>query len=179
MPAKPRWHADLDKIRAAAEALKAPFLDRPAIERLFGVKARQANKLMRRLGGYRLGNADLVGREDLLARLDGLAGPDGYQGQVTRRARVLEALDEVRGQARPRRVSAPPPRRQDAALPEGARLTGPGELTISCTSAEDLLGRVMGLAQAASENFAAFEAGLLPFPAPDSPDPDSVPGDLR
>jgi len=179
MPAKPRWHADLNKIRAAAAEMKAPFLDRRAIERLFSVKARQANNLMRGLGGYRIGQADLVSREDLLARLDGLAGPAGYQGQIARRARVLEALDEVRGQARPRRVSAPPPRRPDAALPEGTRLSAPGELTISFTSAEDLLGRIMGLAQAASENFAAFEAELVPFPAAEAPDPASLPGDLR
>ena len=38
MPAKPRWHADLNKIRTSITSLPSPFLDRPAIEKLFGVK---------------------------------------------------------------------------------------------------------------------------------------------
>ena len=78
MPAKPRWHADLNNIRTSIAALPSPFLDRPAIEKLFGVKRRQANNLMRGLGGYRIGRAAVVGREDLLLKLDQMAGPRGY-----------------------------------------------------------------------------------------------------
>ena len=53
MPAKPRWHADLDRIRASAAALPSPFLDRRAVEKLFHLGPRQANNLMRSLGGSR------------------------------------------------------------------------------------------------------------------------------
>jgi hypothetical protein len=69
MPAKPRWHADLNHIRTSIASLPSPFLDRLAIEQLFGVKRRQANNLMRGLGGYRIGHAAVVGREDLLLNL--------------------------------------------------------------------------------------------------------------
>ena len=48
MPATPGWHAHLPTIRRTLTAMTAtPWLDRPAIERLFGLRARQANYLMR------------------------------------------------------------------------------------------------------------------------------------
>ena len=54
----------------------------------------------------------------------------------------------------PHRLAAPTPpfRPASACRPRG--------LTISFTSPEDLLGRVMGLAQSAAGDFAAFAAGL-------------------
>ena len=160
MPAKPRWHADLDRIRASVATLPSPFVDRQAVEKLFHLGPRQANNLMRSLGGYKIGPSAVVSREDLLLKLDDLAGKRGYQAQITRKARVVEALDEVRSQARPRRIAPPPARQPGSALPEGARISAPGELTITFSSPEDLLGRVLGLAQSASGNFAAFAAGL-------------------
>jgi hypothetical protein len=171
MPAKPRWHADLNKIRLTIASLPSPFLDRQAIEQLFGVKTRQANNLMRGLGGYRIGPAAVVGREDLLLKLDQMAGPRGYAAQIERKSRVIEALDALRCEARPRRVSPPPPRRPGAALPAGARISAPGELTISFTSPEDLLGRVMSLAQSAAGDFGAFAAGLTQGPTHESQKP--------
>ena len=166
MPAKPRWHADLHNIRSAVEGLPAPFLDRPAIERLFTVGRRQANYLMRSLGGYLVGQSALISREALLEKLDELAGKRGYLAQAQRRARVVEALDDLRREARPRRVSAPPARRANSSLPEGVCLSAPGELTIYFTSPEDLLGRVMALAQSAAGDYAAFTAGLAEKPDP-------------
>ncbi len=161
MPAKPRWHADLTKIRATVSALSAPFLDRKTIEGLFGVGPRQANNLMRGLGGYRVGPAAVVRREDLLLQLDRLAGPRGYAAEAIRKSRVVEELDGLRSAERPRRIPAPSrPRHQKTSLPAGATLSAPGQMTIAFSSPEDLLGRILGLAQAASSNFAAFAAAL-------------------
>lgn len=160
MPHKPRWLADLTKIRTAVASLPAPFLDRPTVERLFGLRRRQANYLMARLAGYRVGPATVVSREALLTKLDELGGERATGAQALRKARVVEALDELRSQARPRRISAPPPRRLGSALPEGARISAPGELTLLFSTPEDLLGRLMGLAQSAAGDFAAFAAAL-------------------
>ncbi len=173
MPAKPRWHANLGKIRHTVSTLSAPFLDRPAMERLFGVQSRQANNLMRGLGGYRVGPATVISREDLLLQLDQLAGPRGYAAEATRKSRVVEELDGLRSARRPRRVPAPPrPSHQKTSLPDGVRLPAPGQMTIAFSSPEDLLGRILALAQAASSNFAAFAATLncepLAAPAPAS-----------
>jgi hypothetical protein len=164
MPAKPRWHADLVRIRRDVAALSTPFIDRPAIERLFSVKRRQANYLMLSMGGYHIGQAAVVSREALLVKLDELAAEPGYQtgylGQAQRKARVVEALDELRNRARPRRVAPPPRPRAGSQLPEGVLLSAPGELTLSFTSPEDLLGRIMALAQSAAGDWAAFAASL-------------------
>jgi hypothetical protein len=158
MPAKPRWHADLDRIRSTVAALGAPLIDRQAIEQLFGVRPRQANNLMRGLGGYRIGTAAVVRREDLLLQLDQMAGPRGYAAQAQRKARVVESLDDLRRTVRPRRVAPPPV--SNSPLPAGARISAPGELTLSFSSPEDLLGRIMGLAQSAVRDWAAFAASL-------------------
>ena len=162
MPAKPRWHADLRKIRHTVSALTAPFLDRPTIERLFGVKSRQANNLMRGLGGYRVGPATVISRDDLLLQLDNLAGPGGYAAEAIRKSRVIEELDALRTVARPRRVAPAPPPPLPCALPVGVNIPTPGQMTILFSSPEDLLGRILGLAQSASMNFAAF-AGALEY----------------
>lgn len=171
MPSKPRWQADIDKIRSAVRALPSPFLDRPVVERLFSVRSRQANNLMRALGGYRIGQAAVVGREELLAMLDEASGMQECTVQIQRKTRVVEALDALRGEARPRRIATPPALRPDSPLPEGVRISAPGELTIFFNSPEDLLGRMMGLAQSATGDFAAFSAGLVlkaPQTAPNS-----------
>jgi hypothetical protein len=167
MPAKPRWHAHLDQIRRTVTSLPSPFLDRPAIERLFLVGPRQANNLMRTLGGYRIGTATVVSRDELLLKLEQMAGPRGYAAQAERKMRVVEALDDLRSKTRPRQVAAPPPRRSGSPLPEGVRISAPGELTIAFTSPEDLLGRVMGLAQSAAGDFASFAAELAMQPNPE------------
>ena len=109
MPARPRWHADLVRIRSTVAALGTPLIDRQAIEQLFGVRPRQANNLMRGLGGYRIGSAAVVRREDLLLQLDQIAGPRGYAALAKRQARVIESLNDLRRNLRPRRVASPAP----------------------------------------------------------------------
>ena len=161
MPSKPRWHADLPHIRKTIESLTStPFLDRVAIERLFGVRARQANYLMRGLGGYKTGTSSVVKREDLLLRLDQMSSPGGIpKDEADRKAKVIDALNKLRRE-RPRRIAAPPPRQDTDSLPTGVCISSPGELTIRFTSPEDLLSRILGLAQSASSDFASFTAGL-------------------
>ena len=168
MPATPGWHAHLPTIRRTLAAMTAtPLLDRPAIERLFGLRARQANYLMRGVAGQRLGTAVVIEREALLAHLDALAEPRGLaraaaSSPVARKASVLEAIDELRRAQLPRRVSPPPPPPAGAnpSLPAGVRVSAPGELTLAFASPEELLGRILGLTQAAATNFAGFAASL-------------------
>jgi hypothetical protein len=160
MPAKPRWHAHLARIRTEVTALSSPLIDRPAIEKLFGLRRRQANYLMADLAGYRIGPSSVVAREGLLAKLDQLGAERATGGEQLRRARLVESLDQIRSRARPRPIEAPPARPAGAALPEGARISAPGQLTLAFSSPEQLLGLVLGLAQSAAGDFAAFAAGL-------------------
>jgi hypothetical protein len=161
MPAKPSWHADIPKIRRKLAALDAPFLDRPVVERLFSVRRRQANNLMRILGGYKLGAAMVVDRQELILRLDQMAARRGVAGEQTKRkSSVLEALEALQRDARPRRVAPPLPRAAKASLPSGLSVTAPGELTLQFSSPEELLGSILSLVQSASKDFASFVACL-------------------
>jgi hypothetical protein len=176
MPATPGWHAHLPTIRRTLAAMTAtPWLDRAAIERLFGLRARQANYLMRGLPGRRFGTAFVIDREALLAHLDTLAEPRGLAAAPTqRKASVLEAIQELRAAPRPRAIAPvlpapPPPGAKGTSLPSGVRLTAPGELTLSFASPEQLLGQILALAQAASAHFAGFAASLE-FAAPERQD---------
>jgi hypothetical protein len=169
MPATPGWHAHLPTIRRTLTAMTAtPWLDRRAIERLFGLRARQANYLMRAVPGRRLGTAVVIEREALLAHLDRLdmgerrgAVRAAASSPVARKASVLEAIDALRREQRPRRVSPPPPPPgANTSLPAGVRVAAPGELTLAFASPEELLGRILGLAQAAAADFADFATSL-------------------
>ena len=164
MPAKPSWHANIPAIRRSLTAMTAtPFLDRAAIERLFGVRSRQANYLMRGLGGYMTGTSSVVSREDLLLKLDQMAAPRGIpSAEAERKTRVLETLDALRSTARPRRIAPPPTRLNSEPLPPGARISAPGELTMLFSSPDDLLGRIMFLLQSANSDFASFANALDP-----------------
>ena len=78
--------------------------------------------------------------------------------QIEHESRVIGTLGPRRSEAPRGRLSPtasapqPPFRPASACRPRG--------LTISFTSPEDLLGRVMGLAQSAAGDFAALAAGL-------------------
>jgi hypothetical protein len=67
---------------------------------------------------------------------------------------------DLRSEAPTQRVSPPPPRRPSSPLPAGTRISALGELTISSSSPEDLLGRVMRLALSAARDLSGFGAAL-------------------
>jgi hypothetical protein len=143
-------------------------LDRAAIQSLFSLKPRQANYLMTKLCGERSGRGTVIDREALLLKLDEIAGPRGVpSAAVERKARVVEAIDALRREARPRRVSPPPaPQpRAGSPFPNEVSILAPGKMLIDYTSADSVLTSMLGVIQTATNNFAAFEAALEYVPA--------------
>jgi hypothetical protein len=63
MPVKVQWMLQIPIILERLQALDVPVVDRSVCERVFGVRRRQAVKLMHQFGGYRSGNAVLGGRD--------------------------------------------------------------------------------------------------------------------
>lgn len=167
MPPAPAWLARLPAIRAALVGLDVPVLGRAEVEKLFGLRRRQALRLLAPLAELQAGRTGLVRRDALLAWLDALQGKKAVILEQARRQKLHAALDARLGElarekaaARPIAIPAPSPEGAGS-WPPGVGLTAPGEIRIHFSTAEDLLGRVLLLAEQAAwdpEGFAAFIA---------------------
>ena len=149
MPDYPSWIERVPQIRATLLAPSAPpFLDRAAVEQLFGLRRRQAIALLGRCGGYQLGRTYLASREAVLAFL-AQPGPALQQAQThARRQRVQQALREAPPvqAARPIVVAPETGRCGVAGLPAGIQLV-PGQVTLRFSNPEELLTQLYALAQ--------------------------------
>ncbi|MCE5307004.1 MAG: hypothetical protein LLG20_05140, partial [Acidobacteriales bacterium] len=105
MPAQPQWLLHLPEIVEELSAMGAPILDRATIERVFGLRRRQAIYLMRAFGGYQLGKTALLDRCLLIERLREINGSEKFQFEHRRRERLTEQLERVRKQRRGTRVA--------------------------------------------------------------------------
>lgn len=163
MPAQPQWFARLPRIIEELSALSAPVVDRATVERLFHLRRRQAIYLMRAFGGYQLGKTAVLDRPLLIARLRAIGEGERFTFERRRRERLTEHLERARKQRRAAAVvipvQSPPP--AGPTLPPGVRLEA-GRLSIEFNSAQDLLAKLYGIAQAAAEDFASFEAVTSP-----------------
>ena len=62
MPAKPAWFPRIGSILAELRISKSDYLDRRAVERVFGVRQRRARQLMGGLPTLQIGNALAIPR---------------------------------------------------------------------------------------------------------------------
>jgi len=151
----------LAEIRVAVDTADVPFLDRSAVESLFGLRRRQALKMVHALGGYRVGNVLLAPRESVLHFLDATRRGKLYRAECVRRERILETIEEAKREIDARRVKLKVPtgaaaKRTVAELPEGIRLS-PTELRVLFAGAQDLLQKLYELSKAIAADFARFE----------------------
>jgi hypothetical protein len=160
MPARPTWFARVPHILGSLQAETAPpFLDRPAVEILFGVRRRQAIRLLRRCGGYQVGRTFLVPRESVLLFLAAQQADEELPEIEAQKQHVADFLGQARQSlSLPRiRLSTPKPSKITfAGLPPGIHLT-PGRLAIEFESATELLEKLFSLSQALVNDFAAVE----------------------
>ena len=68
MPAKSAWLPRIGSILAELHVLKIDYLDRHAVERIFGVRQRRARQLMGGLPTLQIGNALAIPRCALITR---------------------------------------------------------------------------------------------------------------
>ena len=139
MPAIPHWHKRIPQIRATLSGSGSPLLDRPAIEKLFRLKPRRAQSLMRACGGTLIGRSAVVSPQDLLTYLDTL------EEKLTplareRRSGVLVELGKEAASKVPW-LPLPSPGPVGAELPPGVALEAGGRLVIDYASAGELLDR--------------------------------------
>lgn len=161
MPAQPSWYTRVPDILERLRSPTAPpFLDRPAMEQLFGVGRRQAIRLMGSSNGYQIGKTFLVERQSLIAFLDSIEN-SGLAAQARKRKqRVLNALNQVAHRAAAERIQirtgATETGHQTPNQPTAIEIIEPGKLQITYSGAEDLLARLVELASSATNDFPAF-----------------------
>lgn len=161
MPKLPLWYIRVPEILRRLRSPDAPsLLDRPAVEKLFGVSRRQAIRLLGAARGYQVGKTFIVERQGLIDYLEALERSGAAPEARARKRRVALALTEVANYAEAQKVQIRMDpgafRRKPAEFPAAIDLVGPGKLQISYTSAEDLLARIVEIATAATNDFSAF-----------------------
>ena len=142
MPAKALWLLHIPEIVSQLEALDVPVVDRSIIERLFGLRRRQAIELLHRFGGYQAGRTFLVDRRRLIDQLRRLADGEEFQRESRRQERLHQAVNQLRRHQASARVRIPVPpdvfSRKLADLPSGVALEA-GHLHIAFSGTEDVL----------------------------------------
>jgi hypothetical protein len=165
MPNQPSWIQSVPQILEVLESPGAPpFVDRPTVEALFGVRRRQAIALLGRFGGYQVGRTFLAPR-DAVVRF--LREPQRSAAIVAEKAR-FERLRATLGQAREdlgkRRIQIPAsietPRLDLSGLSPGIRLE-PAQLTIRFETPLDLLQKLFALSQALTNDYQTFEQSWI------------------
>ncbi|MCC6536583.1 MAG: hypothetical protein IT162_03475 [Bryobacterales bacterium] len=158
MPRRPEWIHRLPEALERLGQLTAPTLDRQAVEILFGVSPRQALRILHQLAGHQAGQALVIGRAELRAKLEALAHRDDVLVEQRRHGRVGDELARLRATEQARHLTIPPPARPPAleSLPASGIRLSPGRLEITFRNGEELLGRLLELAQAVADDPARF-----------------------
>ena len=161
MPARAAWLLKIPEIIRMLQAFEVPVVDRATIERLFGLRRRQAIELLHRLGGYQTSRTFLMDRHLLIEHLQRLAAGEEFDRESRRRERLDGSIDQLRRHQTAARVRIPVPpdvyNRKLKDLSAGVALE-PGHLHVAFSGAEELLGKLYELAQAASNDFDRFRA---------------------
>jgi hypothetical protein len=165
MPAKALWLLQIPEIVALLDTFDVPVVDRAIIERLFGLRRRQAIELLHRFGGYQAGRTFLLDRRLLIEHLRRLADGEEFQQESQRKERLDQAVDQLRRHQAAARVKISVQSdvfsRKLTDLPPGVALRA-GHLHIAFSGTEDLLGKLFELSQAASNDFDRFRAAAEP-----------------
>ena len=138
MPPQPLWLLHLPRIIEELRRLPVPVLDRATIEKLFGLKRRQAIQLLDRFGGYQSGKTFLVDRQELVEQLEALRDGETFRYEQRRRRRLVAELESLRKYLQASAVKIPlrpQARYQIATLPPDVDLQ-PGRLRVEFDGVE-------------------------------------------
>jgi hypothetical protein len=157
MPHNPYWMRELPAIERTLEAIAEPILDRRAIERLFHVSQAEAGRILRRVGAVRAGNANIVFRRQVLAWIRKVARSDAFEYEYRRVERIGLNLADAKQTIVARSVELPAPRAIAAGFAPNIELTA-GRLTVTFTTAPELLGALNEIVLAATRDWLQFQA---------------------
>ena len=155
------WYGRLDEVIAELGSLPWPWVDRETIQSLLQVGPRRAQQIMRPCVTHQVGASGVADREALIAHLKRLAAGDEVHYERRRRQRLALVLDGLRraALAQPKvLVEAPTTvlNQEFAALPDGVSIS-PGAISITFSSPNEALQRLLALAMAIGNDFNEFE----------------------
>lgn len=161
MPDKPTWYGRLDQVVAELCALPWPWVDRQTIQLLLQVGPRRAQQILRPCVTRQVGINGVADRDVLIAHLKRLASGDEAHYERRRRERLAHVLESMRqaALAQPKvLVEAPTTvlNQRLANLPDGV-LVSPGAISITFSSPQEALQRLLALAMAIGNDFSEFE----------------------
>ena len=165
MPKLPGWYVFVPAILQQLRGPDVPpFLDRPAIEKLFSIRRRQAIRVLAAASGYQVGKTFVVERQAVIEFLEEIENSGAAPKARARKQRIATALNEVANHAAAQSVqvrTAPDVlRRRPGNLPSAIELVAPGKLQISYRGAEDLLAKIVELAAAADQRLPGLSRPL-------------------
>ena len=159
MPSKPVWLLHVPEILQQLEVFDVPVVDRGSIERLFGLRRRQAIELMHRFGSFQASKTFIIDRQQLIEKLRAIADGEEFQTETQRKQRLVDAVDELRRNRAALEVRIPVSadvwNRKVEGLPVGIALEA-GHLHVDFNGTEDLLSKLYELSQAAANDFDRF-----------------------
>jgi hypothetical protein len=161
MPPQITWIERVPDIIAHLRASTVPVLDRRSVEKLFGLRKRQALRLMVSVGGYEAGNASLVRRRGLIEYLD--SGKMKLL-QKGKRERIGQVVDDSWKPEPPKPVIVPRLHSGSQSLPLGIDIEvrrGANEARISFYDLNDLHEKLYSLLLFLNENDGFIEKPQL------------------
>lgn len=169
MPDKPTWYGRLEEVIAELASLEWPWVDRETLQALLQVGPRRAQQILHPCVTRQVGANGVADRDALIAHLKRLAAGDGAHYERRRRQKLAQVLDQLRqaALAQPKvLVEAPTAvlNQQLANLPDGVTVS-PGAISITFSTPNEALQRLLALAMAIGNDFSEFERIAAPEPA--------------
>jgi hypothetical protein len=143
-------------------------VDRETLQSLLQVGPRRAQQILRPCVTRQIGANGVAGREELIVHLKRLAAGDEAHYERRRRQRLAQVLDGRRQKAlaQPKVLIEAPTSmvsQQFANLPDGVSIS-PGAISITFSTPNEALHRLLALAMAIGNDFNEFERQSEPRP---------------
>ena len=159
MPAPTTWHRRVPEILETLRSPETPeALDRSDIEILLRVKRRQAIRVLHSAGGSVHKRVAKVSKHRLAQFLRALEDSGAVTASLKKNERVVARLEQARREEAALRARVPTMTRGQ--LPNAISIPEAGTLQIQFSSPEDLLSRIVQLAEMASNDYIQFEQTL-------------------
>lgn len=164
VPLQPTWFRRIPALLATLRADSAPpEFTRRDIEHLLGVRRRRAILLLHRIGAQRRGSELIAPRDAVISYLEERWSDEAAALSATQERQVAETLAEARRALTLPRIPLPSPTQLSAitfaGLPAGIHLTR-AELSVTFSSAQDLVAKLFTLAQALANDYESLEEAL-------------------